>query len=116
MGEPTDPNLRALGRVLGDLTEIGYDAEWTTLRASDVGAPHHRARVFLTAWPRVPNPGNKPGRGRAAHGYATTSAGAPHRCEQCGGAGTSAHPMRGRQCERHRKPAQQKQPQPNPGE
>lgn len=43
--------LRALGRVLGDLTEIGYDAEWTTLRASDVGAPHHRARVFLIATP-----------------------------------------------------------------
>lgn len=44
--------LRALGRVLGDLTEIGYDARWTTLRASDIGAPHHRARIFLIAWPR----------------------------------------------------------------
>lgn len=44
-------NLRALGRVLGDLTEIGYDATWTTLRASDVGAPHHRERVFLIATP-----------------------------------------------------------------
>lgn len=32
-------HLRALGRVLGDLAEIGYDATWTTLRASDVGAP-----------------------------------------------------------------------------
>lgn len=44
-------HLRALGRVLGDLAEIGYDAQWTTLRASDVGAPHHRARVFLVAYP-----------------------------------------------------------------
>lgn len=44
-------HLRALGRVLGDLTEIGYDAAWTTVRASDVGAPHHRARVFLIATP-----------------------------------------------------------------
>lgn len=44
-------HLRALGRVLGDLAEIGYDASWTTLRASDVGAPHHRARVFLIAYP-----------------------------------------------------------------
>lgn len=43
-------HLRALGRVLGDLAEIGYDAQWTTLRASDVGAPHHRARVFLVAY------------------------------------------------------------------
>lgn len=49
--------LRALGRVLGDLTEIGYDTEWTTLRASDIGAPHHRARIFLIAWPRTTNPG-----------------------------------------------------------
>ena len=45
-------HLRALGRVLGDLAEIGYDARWTTLRASDIGAPHHRARVFLIAYPQ----------------------------------------------------------------
>jgi len=44
-------HLRALGRVLGDLTEAGYDSRWTTVRASDVGAPHHRARVFLVATP-----------------------------------------------------------------
>lgn len=43
--------LRALGRVLGDLADLGYDAQWTTVRASDVGAPHHRARVFLVAHP-----------------------------------------------------------------
>ena len=46
-----DGHLRALGRVLGDLTEIGYDARWTTVRASDIGAPHRRARVFLIAYP-----------------------------------------------------------------
>ena len=46
-----DGHLRALGRVLGDLAEIGYDARWTTIRASDIGAPHHRARVFLIAYP-----------------------------------------------------------------
>ena len=44
-------HLRALGRVLGDLASIGYDAQWQLLRASDVGAPHHRARVFLVAYP-----------------------------------------------------------------
>lgn len=55
LAAPRGGYLRALGRVLGDLTEIGYDAEWTTLRASDVGAPHHRARVFLIAWPRTPH-------------------------------------------------------------
>ena len=112
-----DGHLRALGRVLGDLTEIGYDARWTTLRASDIGAPHHRARIFLIAWPRVPDFGHKPGRGRAANDHATTSAGAHRECEQCrDGAGPSAYPVCGRQCERHGKPAQQKQSQPDPSE
>lgn len=46
-----EPALRALGRVLGDLADIGFDAEWTGLRASDIGAPHQRHREFLLAWP-----------------------------------------------------------------
>ena len=50
------PALRALGRVLGDLAEIGFDAEWATVRASDAGAPHRRARVFLIAWPAGTSP------------------------------------------------------------
>jgi DNA (cytosine-5)-methyltransferase 1 len=37
--------------VLEDLTEIGYDAKWTIVRASDVGAPHQRARLFIIAYP-----------------------------------------------------------------
>jgi len=45
------PVLRALGRVLGDLATLGFDAEWTSVRASDVGAPHRRERIFLLAWP-----------------------------------------------------------------
>lgn len=44
-------NMRALGRVLGDLAEIGYHAAWTGLRAADIGAPHPRFRVFVLAWP-----------------------------------------------------------------
>lgn len=43
--------LRALGRVLGDLADVGYDAAWVGLRAADVGAPHGRFRVFVLAWP-----------------------------------------------------------------
>ena len=45
------PHLRALGRVLGDLADLGYDAQWYGLRAADVGAPHGRLRVFVFAWP-----------------------------------------------------------------
>lgn len=51
MGKADRINLKALGRVLGDLAEIGYDAQWTTLRVSDIGGCHHRRRVFLLATP-----------------------------------------------------------------
>lgn len=44
------PPLRALGRVLGDLADLGMDAAWTGIRASEVGAPHRRLRIFLIAW------------------------------------------------------------------
>jgi DNA (cytosine-5)-methyltransferase 1 len=41
---------RGLDRVLGDLAESGYDAIWTSLRASEVGAPHRRERVFILGY------------------------------------------------------------------
>jgi len=37
--------------VLANLTQIGYDARWQIVRASDVGAPHQRARIFIIAYP-----------------------------------------------------------------
>ena len=43
---------RGLGDVLGDLAEIGYDAEWDCIRASDVGAPHLRNRLWIVAYAR----------------------------------------------------------------
>ena len=43
---------RDFGVVLSDLAEAGYDARWTLNRASDVGAPHRRERVWLFAWKR----------------------------------------------------------------
>lgn len=49
LGDPRGGSLRALGRVLGDLADMRYDAQWYGLRASDVGAPHHRFRVFILA-------------------------------------------------------------------
>ena len=53
MGEAGDsePALRALGAVLGDLAELRYDARWHGVRASDAGAPHQRFRVFVVAYP-----------------------------------------------------------------
>lgn len=45
------PYLRAAGRVVGDLASLGYDSRWGVVRASDIGAPHHRARLFVLAYP-----------------------------------------------------------------
>lgn len=60
---------RAFGRLLGDLAELGFDAVWDVLRASDFGAPHRRERLYLVAHPSirdVPNqsasPTTPPGR------------------------------------------------------
>lgn len=49
--DPSEPPMRALGAVLADLANLGYDAAWYGLRAADVGAPHGRFRVFIIAWP-----------------------------------------------------------------
>lgn len=38
-----------LDAVVADLTRLGYDARWGVVRASDAGAPHGRARVFIVA-------------------------------------------------------------------
>lgn len=44
--------VRGLGRVLGDLSEIGYDARWCVMGADDVGAPHTRKRMWILAHSR----------------------------------------------------------------
>jgi DNA (cytosine-5)-methyltransferase 1 len=79
---------RGLGRVLGDLAALGFDAEWHCIPASAVGAPHRRDRVWLVAYPsgnrnrlapRIFSPGwdfaehqawwgTEPDVGRVAHG------------------------------------------------
>lgn len=44
-------NGKWFARVLGDLDEIGFDAEWSCIPASKVGAPHIRDRVWILAYP-----------------------------------------------------------------
>ena len=39
-------------RVLADLAGIGFDAEWSTVSACAMGAPHSRSRVFCLAYPQ----------------------------------------------------------------
>ena len=43
---------RGMGRVIGDLAAIGYDAQWEVISASAVGAPHRRQRVWIVAHDR----------------------------------------------------------------
>lgn len=40
---------RGLGRVLGDLAALGYDARWGVLGAHHAGAPHKRDRIWIVA-------------------------------------------------------------------
>jgi len=44
--------VRGIDVVLGSLAEIGFDAEWDSIRASDVGAPHRRDRIWIVAYPQ----------------------------------------------------------------
>lgn len=45
------PLVRSAGRVVGDLASLGYDCRWAVVRASDAGAPHQRARLFIVGYP-----------------------------------------------------------------
>ncbi len=49
LGDAADGHMRALGTVLADLAEMGFDADWGSVRAADAGAPHGRLRVFIVA-------------------------------------------------------------------
>jgi DNA (cytosine-5)-methyltransferase 1 len=40
---------RGLGRVLGDLASMGFDARWGVLGAADIGANHQRDRIWIVA-------------------------------------------------------------------
>lgn len=44
---------RWFGQFLYDLAAIGYDAEWNCISASDIGAHHHRDRIWIVAYPHM---------------------------------------------------------------
>lgn len=43
---------RGMGTVLGDLAEVGHDAQWDCIPAGAVGAPHVRDRIWILAQPQ----------------------------------------------------------------
>jgi DNA (cytosine-5)-methyltransferase 1 len=46
-----DLAVRGLPAVVGDLAALGYDAEWQSIPAAALGAPHLRERLFVVAYP-----------------------------------------------------------------
>lgn len=81
--------IRGLDTVLADLAENGFDAQWTCLRACDVGAPHQRNRLFLIArlHPELSSTltecerfGPRPGRDEAPNGRPSDPSG--RRCDR----------------------------------
>jgi len=46
---------RGLGRVLGDLASMGFDARWGVLGAKDVGANHKRERIWIVGKRQMAN-------------------------------------------------------------
>jgi DNA (cytosine-5)-methyltransferase 1 len=48
---PSEKRGGWFGRILGDLAECGYDAEWENIPASALGAPHRRERIWIVAYP-----------------------------------------------------------------
>ena len=47
----TGESGRWFAKFLYDLAQIGYDAEWHCISASELGANHHRDRVWVIAYP-----------------------------------------------------------------
>ncbi len=60
--------------VLGDLASVGFDAEWTSVRASDVGAPHRRERIFILANSNYGDGGERNARTETGKGAVSRSA------------------------------------------
>lgn len=48
----TGESGRWFAKFLYDLAKVGYDAEWHCIPASYLGAPHHRDRVWVIAYPK----------------------------------------------------------------
>jgi len=72
----------AFGEVLGDLADLGFDAEWGVFSASEsAGAPHRRERLFVLA-KRVSDPERDSLRVESERGSGTASA------SECGDAGS----------------------------
>lgn len=68
-------------RVLGDLAELGFDAEWSLVHAAAVGASHRRPRLFVLAYSHESELGRRGGVSVLPGGWWDDSEAADsHRC------------------------------------
>lgn len=74
---PSEQRGGWFGRVLGDLAECGYDAEWENIPAATVGAPHRRERVWIVAYPKQAGRNNSSLTGAKGHWFTGTHADNP---------------------------------------
>ncbi|CAB4135391.1 Dcm Site-specific DNA methylase [uncultured Caudovirales phage] len=72
--------------VIGDLTALGYDAEWHVISAASVGAPHRRDRIVIIAHPN--NTGNRTSQ-YATNKKWTQAIEGQNKLSQCGSSGSS---------------------------
>ena len=109
---------RGLGVVLGDLAEMGFNAEWGVISAENCGAPHKRERIWILADSGGVN-------GQAGEGRPTKRSGGRNQegflygaaaCSGMEGCGPAlAHPH-GSQCERNECAKRGAEKRTNPGE
>lgn len=51
LGLLSSDNGEFFTKILRELSQSGYDAEWQTISAENFGAPHKRERIFIVAYP-----------------------------------------------------------------
>ena len=92
-----------LGVVLADLSARGYSARWICLRASDVGANHHRDRWWLLARKAMANTTGERVRGRKRDIHQTDGRQNGKLCEQFIRAGSESENMADSESEQNRR-------------
>lgn len=100
---------RGLDTVLGDLAEVGYDAEWHCIPASAVGAPHRRDRIWIIAdaGDEQHEGGRAPFSGAIAEGlYQANEAGQLRHIQSEERAASSSETMANAECVRQPRPGQ----------
>src|ERR1039458_4250499 len=91
MGDTSaESSMRALGAVLADLAQIGFDAEWVSVPAASAGACHLRWRVFILAWPAADARGRELQRRRISGVVGSAAAAEPGEGDQRERAGNAA--------------------------